>query len=65
MAATSCKFRVKSPLVAAVSVSELIEELQAGRIRNPTPKDKTLLREFLIVEHGEGVALQTVKLIGS
>jgi len=45
--------KVKRPLVNGVSTYELVDELKSGCVRPPTPSDKTLLREFLILKQGD------------
>lgn len=56
---------VTRSLVEMVTVPELVKELQAGEIRGATGKDKTLLKEYLTIENGEGMLVRKIKLIES
>lgn len=45
--------RVRTPLVASVSVEILFGELITDRLREPTPRSKSLISPILIIEHGD------------
>ena len=54
--------RVRS-LVEKLSVAELLNELKTGKIRQATPRERSLLDEVLVIEDGEGKTIEKVRLL--
>ncbi|MBY0552045.1 MAG: hypothetical protein K2W95_32475 [Candidatus Obscuribacterales bacterium] len=55
--------KVTRSLVEVLSVGDLMNELISKTIRPATPRDKSLLTDFLIVEHGEKEEREMIKVI--
>jgi len=60
---TEAKMRkLKAPLIKAMSVAELINELLAGNPREATASDRRLLPEHVLVKNGDRSGLKKIKL---
>src|SRR5690606_37041888 len=50
-------------LVENLSVTEVLNELKTGKIRQATPREKSLLDEVLVIEDGEGKTIEKLRLL--